>query len=155
MIQGTMLSALMTIGGMLIDKLSDKQIAESQATEANSRAEFIAKMQDLARANDVSSLESEVKTAASIAGTDFEIERPAPSTSNVGWRDTLGNICAYAFGFNTIGIPLINTCANVAGAYGMQIPPVPTPDFEMLGIILAGLLGMGTLSTVQKVKGRV
>lgn len=67
-----------------------------------------------------------------------------------GWRPFVGWICAVAFAYQAIGIPLITFgCAF----YQIDIPMLPSIPFNELLGILGGLLGLGTLHTVDKING--
>lgn len=67
-----------------------------------------------------------------------------------GWRPFIGWVCAGALALQFVAGPL----AQWGGAaVGHPLPPLPTLD-GMLWELLFGMLGLGTLRTVEKVKGR-
>ena len=61
-----------------------------------------------------------------------------------GWRPAVGWICAIGIGFAFIGNPLLQRF--VGGA------PINVPLDVILELVLA-MLGMGTLRTIEKIKG--
>lgn len=65
-----------------------------------------------------------------------------------GWRPFIGWCCGLGFLWATIGHPIAGW---VAAAKGWPAPPVI--DTETLLYVLGGMLGLGTLRTVEKVKG--
>lgn len=66
-----------------------------------------------------------------------------------GWRPFVGWICACAIGFKYIGGPLLVMVAAYFG-HAIELPDVGAED---LMVLLGGMLGLGTLRTVEKVKG--
>jgi hypothetical protein len=71
------------------------------------------------------------------------------------WRDTLGDICAWSFGFSMIGIPLINNVifpvANaVYGTPTLFTSSIPNIDLESTLVILSGMLGVNAMKTFKR-----
>lgn len=67
-----------------------------------------------------------------------------------GWRPAIGWVCAFAFAYQLILQPLAMFCFSAAG---IVIPPTPMLDNDLLGWAMGGMLGLGTMRTVEKVKG--
>lgn len=66
-----------------------------------------------------------------------------------GWRPAVGWCGALGFGYEFLIRPIANGAVMAAG-----FPPVfPGIETEALSNLLFGLLGLGTLRTVEKVKG--
>lgn len=65
-----------------------------------------------------------------------------------GWRPFVGWICACAVGFKYIGGPLLVMIATFFG-HPVDLPDIDTDD---LWPLLGGMLGLGALRTVEKVK---
>jgi hypothetical protein len=67
-----------------------------------------------------------------------------------GWRPFLGWGLAFAMIWHFVLAPMV-----VFGfAYaGMETPDLPTFDMDSLMTVLLGMLGLGGLRTVEKVKG--
>lgn len=74
----------------------------------------------------------------------------AASTSPfvAGWRPFIGWCCGLGFLWATIGQPCLAWFASSRGW-----PPPPAIDTDVLLYVLGGMLGLGTLRTVEKVKG--
>lgn len=86
-----------------------------------------------------------------IAG-QLEVNKAEAQNSNLfvaGWRPAIGWVCALALFYQFIVRPLI---AWGFAIYGHPLPPMPGLD-DMLWELLFGMLGLGSLRTVEKVKG--
>lgn len=66
-----------------------------------------------------------------------------------GWRPAIGWVCAAALAGQYIVGPM---APWLAAALGHTLPPMPRLD-DSLWQLMAGLLGLGTLRTIEKVKG--
>lgn len=66
-----------------------------------------------------------------------------------GWRPFVGWTCGAAFAFKFVGGPLLVLVANY---FGHQIA-LPEFDYSEMSTILLGMLGLGGLRTVEKIKG--
>ena len=78
-----------------------------------------------------------------------KIEAGSSSVFVAGWRPAVGWCGALGYGYEFLLRPIAN---GVAVAFGF--PPVfPGIEMEALTSLLFGLLGLGTLRTVEKVKG--
>lgn len=78
-----------------------------------------------------------------------KIEAGSTSLFVAGWRPAVGWCGALGYGYEFLIRPIANGLAVAAG-----FPPVfPGIEIEALGTLLFGLLGLGTLRTVEKVKG--
>src|SRR5574340_400941 len=65
-----------------------------------------------------------------------------------GWRPAVGWICAVALGYQYLGRPLV---AWALMFHGAPLPDLPGLD-DNLWQLLFGMLGMGTLRTVEKIQ---
>lgn len=76
------------------------------------------------------------------------IEAQSESFFKSGWRPSVGWICSVAFGLHFVLLPLFNYVLMLCGKQPVLVP------FQMdtLLTVLLGLLGMGTLRTVEKMK---
>ena len=75
-------------------------------------------------------------------------EAASPSVFVAGWRPAIGWCCGAGFLWATIGHPLMSWLAAAKGW-----PAPPEVDNETLMYVLGGLLGLGTLRSVEKIKG--
>jgi hypothetical protein len=76
------------------------------------------------------------------------VEAQSESFFKSGWRPSVGWICSVAFGLHFVILPLFNYFIMLCGGQPILVP------FQMdtLLTVLLGLLGMGTLRTVEKMK---
>lgn len=75
-------------------------------------------------------------------------EAESPHLFVAGWRPFVGWCCGAGFLWATIGQPLFGWIAVAKGW-----PAPPSIDTEVLMYVLGGMLGLGTLRTVEKAKG--
>jgi hypothetical protein len=76
-------------------------------------------------------------------------EAQHPSIFVAGWRPFFGWAGGAGFVYATIGQPVLAWIAQVKGW-----PAPPTINIDLLWVVVTGLLGIGTLRSVEKVKGR-
>lgn len=125
----------------VIDKvLPDPQ----QAAEAKMRA------LELAQNGELAALDADVRMALG----QMEVNRAEAQTDlfRGGWRPATGWCCVAGLAYQFIVQP---TLPWVAALLGATVPPLPAIDNETLLILLTGMLGLGGLRTVERVKGRV
>lgn len=78
-----------------------------------------------------------------------KIEAGSTSLFVAGWRPAVGWCGALGYSYEFLLRPIAN---GLAVAFGL--PPIfPGIEIDALGTLLFGLLGLGTLRTVEKVKG--
>lgn len=76
-------------------------------------------------------------------------EASSNSAFTSGWRPGIGWVCALALFFQYIGRPLLQWGGIVSGH---QFPPLPGIDDNLWQLML-GMLGLGGLRSLEKVKG--
>lgn len=71
------------------------------------------------------------------------------------WRGMLGWVCTAAFAWHYVCYPLFQYVASclVAAHLLAAVPIPPDLDVEELYPLLLGMLGLGTMHTVQAIKG--
>jgi hypothetical protein len=67
-----------------------------------------------------------------------------------GWRPAVGWVCAFSFGWICFGQPLFSWTYVLVTKQPAPVVELPT---EMLMTTLLGMLGLGTLRTLEKMKG--
>jgi len=95
---------------------------------------------------------AQLQATTELAKGQMEINKVEAASSSLfvaGWRPFVGWICACAIGFKYIGGPLL---VMIGAAFGQDID-LPDIDTADLWPLLAGLLGLGGLRTIEKVKG--
>ena len=76
-------------------------------------------------------------------------EAQHPSIFVAGWRPFFGWSAGFGFIYATIGQPVLTWIANIKG---WQVPP--DINIDLLWVVATGMLGIGTLRSVEKVKGK-
>jgi len=78
-------------------------------------------------------------------------EAASASLFKGGWRPAVGWVCAMALFYHFILQPVLLFGVAVSG---VAIPALPQFDMASLMPILLGMLGLGGLRTVEKIKGK-
>jgi len=91
---------------------------------------------------------------AAIAGVQQQIdinkiEAASSSVFVAGWRPGIGWICGAAFGLHFVVLPVLNWLAVLFGHEPIVIPF----DMTTLSTVLMGMLGLGTMRSVEKWRG--
>jgi hypothetical protein len=76
-------------------------------------------------------------------------EAANPSVFVSGWRPFIGWVCGAGCAWNWIGLPIAKAAFM---AFGHVLNVSPADLSEMMPLLL-GLLGLGTLRTVEKIQG--
>lgn len=66
-----------------------------------------------------------------------------------GWRPFIGWVCGSAFAWTFVFAPMIAYAARLSG----NPVELPNLDLSQLSPVLMGMLGLGAMRTVEKVKG--
>jgi hypothetical protein len=113
------------------------------------KAEAILKLQELEQRGEL----AELASATQLATGQLEINKIEAASSNLfvsGWRPAVGWVCCFSFAYILILQPfLLFLCA----LFNKVIPTLPNIDTDLLGWALGGILGLGGMRTVEKVKG--
>mgnify|MGYP000946381504 FL=1 len=89
----------------------------------------------------------ELEAATDLARGQLEVNKAEASSGNVfaaTWRPAIGWVCAVALAYEFLIRPL---------AIGFGFGQFPDLDMTDLNTLLYGMLGLGALRTVEKVKG--
>ncbi len=119
------------LGGKIIDRLFPDPAAKAAAE---------LELLKLTQAGDLQTVLSQLEINAK--------EAAHPSVFVAGWRPFVGWSCGVGLVYATVGHNLL---AWLAQAYGWPAPPAV--DADLLIYTLGGLLGIGGLRTLEKVKG--
>jgi len=76
-----------------------------------------------------------------------KVEAASPSVFVSGWRPFIGWVCGSACAWNWIGLPVVKVIA-VTLDHPLNLSPA---DLSEMMPILFGLLGLGTLRTIEKI----
>jgi hypothetical protein len=94
--------------------------------------------------------ELEANVRLSLAQTDVnKVEAASNSLFVAGWRPAVGWICAAALGFKYIGGPLLVMAAQTFN-HPLTLPAIDSGELMPL---LLGMLGLGGLRTIEKIRG--
>jgi|TARA_B100000513_G_C11828264_1_gene161589 phenylpyruvate tautomerase PptA (4-oxalocrotonate tautomerase family) len=107
------------------------------------------KDQKAALAHEISTMAE--RHAQELAKGQIEVNKMEAASSSMfvaGWRPAVGWICALGFASNFILIPMANFALALA-TIEVQIPMI---DTSQMMPVLMGMLGLGTLRTVEKVR---
>lgn len=133
------LTAVFGIGEKVIDRLWPDP---AQATAAKIE---LYKMQ---QSGELAMLAADVDIAKGQIGVN-QVEAASNSLFVAGWRPFIGWTCGAAFAYKFVLAP--------AGAFAMAAAghPIDLPvlDFTEMSTILLGMLGLGGMRTIEKVKG--
>lgn len=128
----------------LIGNVLDKVIPDPQAAAA-AKLEAL----KLAQTGQLAELDAQTKLALAQIGVN-QADSQGASPMQRNWRPMIGWVCAAALAWDTILRPMI--FFGMAAA-GKPLPVMPTLSTDQLYGLLFGLLGLGGLRTVEKVKG--
>ena len=78
-----------------------------------------------------------------------KVEAASPSVWVSGWRPFVGWVCGLGCAWNWIGLPMLKAALML---WGHPIELSPAELGEMMPVLM-GMLGLGTLRTVEKIKG--
>lgn len=132
------ITAILDIGGKLIDRLWPDPAQRDQA-----KLELL-KMQ---QTGELAQLTAETELMKGQLAINTE-EAKSSSIFVSGWRPFIGWVCGSAFALHFLFLPLFNFIAMQAGYPEVHI----TFDMSSLMTVLGGMLGLGGLRTVEKVK---
>jgi len=111
-------------------------------------AEAKVQIMEMAQRGELAQLDADLKMATGQMEVN-KVEAGHQSLFVAGWRPAIGWVCGAAFAFKFVVGPSV---AVLMAALGHPIV-LPEFDFSEMSTILLGMLGLGTLRTVEKVKG--
>lgn len=134
-----MLPLLIPLLGNLFDKLFPDPAAASAAK---------LEVMKMAQNGELAQLNAELQIATGQIGVN-QVEAASPSLWVSGWRPAVGWCCAAAFAFKFILGPAAVVVMAIAGH------PITLPEFDFteMSTILLGMLGIGSLRTIEKIRG--
>lgn len=127
-----------------ITQVLDKIIPDPQAA-----ADAKLKALELAQKGDLTALDAELRLALG----QLEVNKAEATTDMFrgGWRPAVGWVCVVGLAYQFILQPLLPW---LVALFGAQVPPLPAIDNETLMVLLTGMLGLGGLRTIERVKGK-
>jgi hypothetical protein len=97
-------------------------------------------------------IKTQMDAALAQAQQQIDINKIEAASSSVfvsGWRPFVGWVCGSAFAFHFLFLPLLNWLAALFGHGAIVIPF----DMSTLSTVLMGMLGLGTMRSVEKWRG--
>jgi hypothetical protein len=97
-------------------------------------------------------IKTQMDAALAQAQQQIDINKIEAGSSNVfvsGWRPFIGWVCGSAFALHFLFLPLLNWLAGLFGHSAIAIPF----DMATLSTVLMGMLGLGTMRSVEKWRG--
>lgn len=100
------------------------------------------------------SVQEQAQLAAAVALVQGQLsvnqaEASNPSLFVAGWRPFVGWVCGSGLAWNYIGRPIAETAMTMYG----HPTSLPAADMSELTPLLMGMLGLGLMRTVEKIKG--
>lgn len=129
--------------GDLIDGVKD--IVSEVVVDKDKRDQVnleLAKLEDQAQAR----LDAQVQGQLEVN----KVEASSGSVFVAGWRPAVGWVGAAGFAYMTILQPLLNWTSIVTGWYA---GPFPALDDTLIITVMGGMLGIGGLRSLEKIKG--
>ena len=132
------ISIALEVGSKLIDRLFPDPLARAAAQQKLLELQQTGELAQLAAETDLAKGQQEVNKAEAASGNLFI----------AGWRPFIGWTCGAAFAYHFVIQPLLAFTLAAAGH------PITLPSFDMstLSTVLMGMLGLGGLRTVEKIK---
>ncbi len=135
---GVLLGPLLDLAGKVFDR-----VLPDPAAKAAAQLEVL----KLAQAGEFKDMEGQL--AMALAQTDInKIEAGSDDNFTRRWRPAMGWCCVAIFACNYIGVPLMAWISPL-----LHIPAPPRLEIGEVLPVLLGMLGLGTLRTVDKAKG--
>lgn len=127
-----------------ITQVLDKIIPDPQAA-----ADAKLKALELAQKGDLAALDAELRLALG----QIEVNKAEATTDMFrgGWRPAAGWVCVVGLAYQFVLQPVLPW---LVALFSAQVPPLPAIDNESLMALLMGMLGLGGLRTVERVKGK-
>ena len=97
-------------------------------------------------------IKTQMDAALAQAQQQIDINKIEAGSTNVfvsGWRPFVGWVCGSAFALHFLFLPLLNWIAGLFGHSAIAIPF----DMATLSTVLMGMLGLGTMRSVEKWRG--
>ena len=80
-----------------------------------------------------------------------KVEAAHPSIFVSGWRPFIGWVCGFGCAWNWLGVSIAKIILQLAGVTDIVLTPASLTEMMPL---LFGLLGLGSLRTVEKLNGK-
>lgn len=126
-----------------IFKIVDKILPDPQA-KAQAQLEILRMNQ----AGEFKQIETDLQLALGQLEVN-KIEAAAPDLFRGGWRPAVGWVCVIGLLYTYLGQPLLAWASGI-----WDVPAPPSLDLGDLLILLGGMLGLGSMRTMERLKGK-
>ena len=125
------------------------QVLDKIIPDPQSAADAKLKALELAQKGDLAALDAELRLALG----QLEVNKAEATTDMFrgGWRPAVGWVCVVGLAYQFVLQPVLPW---LVALFGAQVPPLPAIDNETLMVLLTGMLGLGGLRTIERVKGK-
>tara|TARA_R110000787_G_scaffold41507_2_gene102536 strand:- start:7927 stop:8331 length:405 start_codon:yes stop_codon:yes gene_type:complete len=127
------LGALLPVIGSVLDRLIPDEAGKAKAIAEMEMALIDASNKGLLAQIDVN-----------------KVEAAHRSIFVAGWRPFVGWCCGFALAWFFVVAPLLTFLGSWLG---YPVPPMPVFDMDSLLTVLMGMLGLGAMRSVEKIKG--
>jgi hypothetical protein len=124
------------------------RVIEKVIPDPQAKAQAQLKALEMQQAGEFKQIEADLQMALGQLEVN-KIEAAAPDAFRGGWRPAVGWVCVIGLLYTYLGQPLL--------AWGSGIWDVPAPPSLDLGdllILLGGMLGLGGMRTMERLKGK-
>jgi hypothetical protein len=128
-------------------ELGSKLVAHFFPNAAEAQAAKL-KLFEMAQTGELAKLTADTQLALAQAEIN-KIEAGSQSLLKSGWRPACGWVCAFGLAVQYVVGPLLAWGSTLAG-HPVVLPPM---DMAVMMPLLFGMLGLGTLRTVDKARG--
>lgn len=135
-----MWGALVSMLPGLLDK-----IIPDPAAAADAKLKAI----ELAQRGELAALDADLRLM--LAQTEINKAEASTDLFRGGWRPACGWVCAAGLAYTFLLRPVLPWLASLAGA---DVQAMPEIDTDTLMVLLTGMLGLGGLRTVERIKGK-
>ena len=132
--------ALVSILPGLLDKIIPDPAAAADAK---------LKALELAQRGELAALDADLRLM--LAQADINKAEASTDLFRGGWRPACGWVCAAGLAYTFLLRPILPWLASLFGA---EVQPMPDIDTDTLMVLLTGMLGLGGLRTVERIKGK-
>jgi len=135
-----MWGALVSMLPGLLDK-----IIPDPAAAADAKLKAI----ELAQRGELAALDADLRLM--LAQADINKAEASTDLFRGGWRPACGWVCAAGLAYTFLLRPVLPWLASLAGA---DVQAMPEIDTDTLMVLLTGMLGLGGLRTVERIRGK-
>ncbi len=103
----------------------------------------------LAQRGELAALDADLRLM--LAQADINKAEASTDLFRGGWRPACGWVCAAGLAYTFLLRPVLPWLASLAGA---DVQAMPEIDTDTLMVLLTGMLGLGGLRTVERIRGK-